>query len=236
MKLFLVAGPPSAGKTSIIRWVIKDLSQIMKISYVKMDVVKAYEDVELKEEFGIDTTKVYTADLCPDHAEVMVLNDVYNWADKNGSDLLIIESAGLCLRCSPFLNQGIGVIAFNLTSGIHTIEKMQAIISFADIAVLTKSDLVSQAEREIYIRRLQDAHPQIKIIDTNALQGTMLKQLSDIINVSDDIDIESVELKGNPPLGTCTICIGSKKIGWHNHYGVVRKISGNITEYLYRGD
>lgn len=236
MKLLLVAGPPSVGKTSIIRWVIRELNQTTKISYLKMDVVKAYEDIELKEEFGIETTKVYSADLCPDHAEVMVLNDVYKWASENGSDLLIIESAGLCLRCSPFLNQGVGVVVLNLTSGIHTIEKMQAIISFADVAVLTKNDLVSQAEREIYICRLQEAHPNIKIIDTNALQGTMLKQLSDIVIESDHIDIEKMELKGNPPLGTCTICIGSKKIGWENHYGVVRKLSGNITEYLYRGD
>ena len=36
---------------------------------------------------------------------------------------------------------------------------------------------------------------------------------------------ETLKLKGNPPLGTCSICIGSKKIGWQNCWH-------NIIKYL----
>jgi hypothetical protein len=43
-------------------------------------------------------------------------------------------------------------------------------------------------------------------------------------------------LKGNPPLGTCTICVGKKEIGWQHHFGVVKKLDGQIADYLYRGE
>jgi len=236
MKTLLIAGPPSVGKTTVIKRIIDNLNNKLKIVYFKIDVVKAYEDVELREEFGIETKKIYSGDLCPDHAEVMVLDDVFEWATSKSADLLILESAGLCLRCSPFLNKGLGVVVLSLTSGIHSVEKMQAIICFADIAILTRTDLVSQAEREIFIQKLQEAHPNIKIIETNALQGTSLTRLEKMILDSEDITLEDTYLKGSLPLGVCTICVGKKEVGWKNHFGVVRKLDGNIADYIYRGD
>ena len=55
-----------------------------------------------------------------------------------------------------------------------------------------------------------------------------------IINSLTDIDKEKLTLKGTPPLGVCTICIGKKEIGWQNHFGVIRKLDN--ADYLYRGD
>lgn len=236
MKMLLVAGSPSVGKTTVIKRVVESLKDTLKIVYFKMDVVKAYEDTELNEAYGIETKKIYSGDLCPDHAEVMVLSDVYEWALEREADLLIIESAGLCLRCSPFLNKGLGVVTISLTAGINSVEKMQAIICFADIAVLTRTDLVSQAEREIFIQKLIEAHPALEIVETNALQGTSLVRLVNRILSSEEVDINQVYLKGNPPLGTCTICVGKKEIGWKNHFGVVRTLNSNIADYLYQGE
>lgn len=236
MKLVVIAGPPSAGKTALVKQVTRNLIKEMKIAFLKIDVVKAYEDIELNKEFGIPTRKVYSGDLCPDHAGVMVLGDAITWAESNGSDLFIVESAGLCLRCSPYLNQGLGIIVLSSISGIHAPEKMGAMVSLADIAVVTKIDLVSQAEREVLIQKVHEVHPQIMMLETNALQGTSLKRLYDLICNSKDIDPETLVLKGSPPLGTCTICVGKKEIGWKHHFGVIKKLDGSIAESLYRGE
>ena len=150
MKLLMVAGPPSAGKTTVIKQVVKNLGSRFKIAFLKIDVVTAFEDEELKMEFGIDTMKVYSGDLCPDHAGVMVLGDAIDWGERVGAQLLIVESAGLCLRCSPYLNQGLGVVVLDAISGIHAPLKMGPMVSLADTAVVTKIDLVSQAEREVF--------------------------------------------------------------------------------------
>jgi Ni2+-binding GTPase involved in maturation of urease and hydrogenase len=236
MKMIVVAGPPSAGKTALVKQIVHHLKKEMRIAFLKIDVVKAYEDIELAEEYGILTRKVYSGDLCPDHAGVMVLGDAVEWAEANGADLFIVESAGLCLRCSPYLNQGLGIIVLSSISGIHAPEKMGAMVSLADIAVVTKIDLVSQAEREVLIQKIREVHPDVILMETNALQGTALQRLYDLIRNSGDVRGEALVLKGSPPIGTCTICVGKKEIGWKHHFGVVKKLDGQIADYLYRGE
>lgn len=234
MKLIMVAGPPSAGKTTVTRQMIKHLRNKNNISYLKIDVVRAFEDEELKKEFNIPTKKIYSGDLCPDHAGIMVLKDAITWAEKNNSDILIVESAGLCLRCSPYTTQGLGIIVLSAISGTNTPLKMGPMISLADVATVTKIDLISQAEREVFREKIKEVNRNIDIIETNALQGTGIQYLLRIINSLTDIDKEKLRLKGTPPLGVCTICIGKKEIGWQNHFGVIRKLDN--ADYLYRGD
>jgi len=235
MRLLIIAGPPSSGKTALAKQIIKNLSDSLKISFLKIDVVKAFEDEELKREFNIETMKVYSGDLCPDHAEVMVLGDAVSWAESLKSDLLMVESAGLCLRCSPYLNQGLGVVVLDAISGIHAPAKMGPMVSLADIAVVTKIDLVSQAEREVFRQKIFEINPEIQMFETNALYGTSLQLLYRKILMSDPIDPETLKLKGVPPIGTCTICVGRKEIGWKHHFGIVKKLD-QCSEYLYRGE
>lgn len=236
MKLLVVAGPPSAGKTALVKQIVANLKEQLRIAFLKIDVVKAYEDVELEREYGIFTRKIYSGDLCPDHAGVMVMGDTIEWARNHSADLLIVESAGLCLRCSPYLNQGLGIVVLSSISGIHTPEKMGAMVSLADIAVITKIDLVSQAEREVLIQKIKEVHPGIVLMETNALQGTMLQRLFRMIKESEEITESGLMLKGNPPLGTCTICVGKKEIGWKHHFGIVKKLEDPIADYFYRGE
>ncbi len=66
----------------MIKQVVKQFNKEMRIAFLKIDVVKAFEDVELKKEFNILTKKVYSGDICPDHAGVLVLGDVIDWADR----------------------------------------------------------------------------------------------------------------------------------------------------------
>ena len=236
MKLLLVGGPPSTGKTTAIQRIIEKRKDKYKIAYLKMDVVTAHEETLIKEKYGIDARTVYSGDLCPDHAEVMIITDAIKWAENMSTDLLIIESAGLCLRCSPYLNQGLGVVVLSMLSGLHSVDKMKQLICFADVALLTMNDLVCQAEREVYIKKIKSTFDKLKVIETNALQGIAIEYLCNLIDESKHINIETLELKGNPPLGTCSICMGSKKVGWKNHYGVVRQLDSNSADYMYRGD
>gem|GEM_PF-4226989 len=102
VRIITVAGPPCAGKTAIVRQILRALPTDSKSAYLKIDVVQAFEDLELAEEFNIPTKKIYSGDLCPDHMGIMVLKDAVNWAEENNADYLIYESAGLCLRCTPY--------------------------------------------------------------------------------------------------------------------------------------
>ena len=236
MKLLVLAGAPSAGKTTVGKRVIGELSGDFAISYLKIDVVRAFEDEEIRRDFDIPVKLVYSGDLCPDHAGVMVMEEAILWAEDNRANLLIVESAGLCLRCSPFLNQGVGAVILSSLSGMNAPLKMGAMIALADIAITTKIDLVSQAEREVFREKVKQVNPAAELVETNALQGTGLQRFYKRIKESEDVEVETMLLKGVPPLGTCTICIGKRDVGYKKHFGVIRRLEGNLADFIYRGD
>jgi len=235
MKLIIVAGPPSAGKTAVIRQIIHEFLKTQNPVFLKIDVVRAFEDDELREEFGIPARKVYSGDLCPDHMGIMIMRDAIQWAEGLSAGILIIESAGLCLRCTPYTTQSFGIAVLSAVSGSNAPLKMAPMIALADVAVVTKTDLVSQAEKEVFRECIRMVTPHIDIIETNAIQGTGMRYLMQAIAKHSVIaDAEAITLRGTPPLGVCTICVGKKEIGWQHHFGVIRPL--DEADNIYRGD
>jgi len=233
MRLTLCAGPATTGKTAVLRHCIRKLLRLgHRPAYLKIDVQFAEEDVQLAEEFGIPTRKVYSGELCPDHCGVMVLGDALQWAEKEGCDLLLVETAGLCLRCSPYVDGGLGLVVLEATSGMNLPRKVGPMLSLADLAVVTKIDRVSQAEREVFRARILDAAPGVRIREVNALHGIGIDPIVRRI-LSEPEATPGMKLRGCPPVGTCTICVGRKEIGWQSHFGVVRPLENQA---FYRGE
>ena len=233
MKVVICAGPPTTGKSTVLKQVTKRLiSQGSGVSFLKIDVQYAVEDEEFKKEFGIPAKKVYSGELCPDHCNVMVMHDAVEWAKKNKSDFLLVETAGLCLRCSPYIEGSMGIVVLEATSGMNLPRKIGPMLTLADVAVVTKIDLISQAEREVFRARIMEAARETAICETNALYGIGIDAVVKKINASPELG-EMLMLKGNPPVGTCTIFVGKKEIGWHNHFGVVRPLEGAT---FYQGE
>lgn len=233
MKLVVCAGPATTGKTSVLRHAIqKLLKEGQKTAFLKIDVQYAEEDELLAQEFGIPTKKVYSGELCPDHCNVMVLGDAMKWAQKEDCSILMVETAGLCLRCSPYVDGGLGIVVLEATSGMNLPLKVGPMLSLADIVVVTKIDRVSQAEREVFRSRIQDVAPNVRIREVNALHGIGIDPLIDHIYSTPEAS-DRLMLRGNPPVGTCTICVGKKDIGWQSHFGVVRPLENQT---FYRGE
>ena len=233
MKLVIFAGPPTCGKTTVIRQVIKRMvNKKLKPSFVKIDVLYADEDESINKEFGIPTKKIYSGELCPDHCNVVVLDEVVEWAEKEGSDYLFVETAGLCLRCSPYIENSLGVVVLEATSGMNLPRKIGPMLTLADIAVITKIDLISQAEREVFRYRVLEAAKDIRVVESNALYGIGIDPIIKHIEKSNPIEVPMF-LRGNPPVGTCTICVGKKEIGAKNHFGVLRTME---QELFYVGE
>lgn len=233
MKLAICAGPATTGKTSVLRHMIKKLVFVgYRPAFLKIDVQYAEEDVQLFKEFGIPTRKVYSGELCPDHCNVMVLGDALTWAEESGCNVLLVETAGLCLRCSPYVTGGLGMVVLEATSGMNLPLKVGPMLSLADVAVVTKIDRVSQAEREVFRARIQDVAPSVRIREVNALYGIGIDPLVKLLEEAPAAHA-GMELRGNPPVGTCTICVGKKNIGWREHFGVVRSLESEI---FYQGE
>jgi Ni2+-binding GTPase involved in maturation of urease and hydrogenase len=233
MKVVICAGPPTTGKTTVLKQVTKRLKGAgFKVAYLKIDVQYAVEDELFKKEFGIPVKKVYSGELCPDHCNVMVLGDAIEWAKGEKADFLLAETAGLCLRCSPYIEGALGLVVLEATSGMNLPRKIGPMLTLADVAVVTKIDLISQAEREVFRARVMSAARDISICETNALYGIGIDSVVKKIYTSSEIGYPLI-LRGNPPVGTCTVCVGKKEIGWQQHFGVVRPLE---SEMFYRGE
>jgi len=233
MKLVICAGPPTTGKTTVLKQSAKRLlDKKHKLAYLKIDVQYADEDEIFAREFGIPAKKVYSGELCPDHCNVMVLGDAIEWASNQSADVLLVETAGLCLRCSPYVEGLLGIVVLEATSGMNLPRKIGPMLSLADVAVVTKIDLISQAEREVFRARILEAAPSIYVVESNALYGIGIDPLVSKIEQAKEIQFP-LFLRGNPPIGTCTICVGKKDIGWKQHFGVVRPLEGDI---FYQGE
>ena len=232
MKLAICSGPPTTGKTSVLRHSIRKLLAAGEtVAFLKIDVQFAEEDEQLAAEFGIPTRKVYSGELCPDHCSVMVLGDAIQWAVENDCSVLLVETAGLCLRCAPYVDGGLGICVLEATSGMNLPLKVGPMLSLADVTVVTKGDLVSQAEREVFRARIQDIAPMTQIREANALYGIGIDPLVEAILETPDAQ-DDLMLRGSPPVGTCTICVGKREVGWQSHFGVVRALD-NLN--FYRG-
>jgi Ni2+-binding GTPase involved in maturation of urease and hydrogenase len=232
MKCVICAGPPTSGKTTVLRHAARKLAgRGRRLAYLKVDVQHCDEDELFAREFGIPARKVLSGDLCPDHCSVLVLGDALAWAAREGAEFLLVETAGLCLRCAPYIEGALGVIVLEATSGMNLPRKIGAMLALADVAVLTKIDLVSQAEKEVFRANLVDTAP-VPVIETDALHGINLEPLVRRIEATPEL-MQPSRLRGSPPMAVCTICAGKKEIGWEHHYGIVRALDSDL---FYRGE
>jgi len=191
MKLITVSGPPSSGKTSLIIKTIESLkAQNIKVGIVKFDCLYTDDDV-LYEKAGILVKKGLSGSVCPDHFFASNIEEVVQWGQTNGVDLLITESAGLCNRCSPYLKDIKAVCVIDNLSGINTPKKIGPMLKLADIVVITKGDIVSQAEREVFASRVQTVNPKAAIIHINGLTGQGTYEFGSLI-MDDNEEIDTV--------------------------------------------
>jgi Ni2+-binding GTPase involved in maturation of urease and hydrogenase len=226
MNIVIFSGPPSSGKTSIILKTIDTLKQRnINIGVVKFDCLYTDDDV-LYEKAGIPVKKGLSGALCPDHFFASNIEEVVQWGLKLGLDLLITESAGLCNRCSPYIKQIKGVCVIDNLSGINTPKKIGPMLKSADIVVITKGDIVSQAEREVFASKVSSVNPRAVTMNINGLTGQGAYELSTLlIDKEKDIDsVQGMELRFPMPAAMCSYCLGETRIGEAFQMGNVRKM------------
>lgn len=226
MNLVIVSGPPSSGKTSIILKTIDALKQRdVAVGVVKFDCLYTDDDI-LYEKAGIPVRKGLSGALCPDHFFASNIEEVVQWGRKNNLDLLITESAGLCNRCSPYIKEIKGICVIDNLSGINTPKKIGPMLKSADIVVITKGDIVSQAEREVFASKVNSVNPKATTMHINGLTGQGAYELSTLL-YDEENRIESVqgmELRFPMPAAMCSYCLGETRIGEAFQMGNVRKM------------
>lgn len=140
MRLVTVAGPPSCGKTSLMTKTCAALREKgLESAVVKFDCLQSRDDA-LYAAAGIPVSLALSGGLCPDHFFATNLEEAFAWAAGTGAQCCIIETAGLCNRCSPHLRGALALCVIDNLMGIDAPEKIGPMLRLADVVVVTKGD------------------------------------------------------------------------------------------------
>lgn len=226
MRLVTVSGPPSSGKTSVILRTIDCLKEeSIKFGVVKFDCLSSFDNV-LYEKAGVPVRVGLSGNLCPDHYYITNVDEAVRWGVQNNFDILVTESAGLCNRCSPHIRDILAVCVIDNLSGINTPKKIGPMLRYADVVVVTKGDIVSQAEREVFSFNIRKANPKADIIFVNGITGQGSFLLSRCFKTANECEsLENMRLRFTMPAALCSYCLGQTRIGSEFQMGNVKKMS-----------
>ncbi|GHV29464.1 hypothetical protein AGMMS4952_15210 [Spirochaetia bacterium] len=214
MRLVTFAGPPSAGKTSAA---IKTAEFLLKegftVGAVKFDCITTADD-ELYRKRGIPVLTGISGNLCPDHYFITNIEDCVGWGLSHKLDFLFSESAGLCNRCSPHIKGVRSLCVIDCLSGVNTPRKIGPMLLFADMVVITKADVVSQAEREVFAYRAREANRKARFLFVNGLTGEGASELARFLKDAPEIDtLNHAKIRFPLPQALCSYCLGETRIG-----------------------
>ena len=226
MRVITVAGPPSCGKTSLI---IKSCAHLIaggtSCSVIKFDCLQSRDDA-LYEAANIPVTLALSAGLCPDHFFATNMEEAFDWARQLGAACCIIETAGLCNRCSPHIKGLLAVCVIDNLMGIDAPEKIGPMLRMADLVAITKGDLVSQAEREVYRYRIRQWNKRAIIRHVNGLTGQGCRDFAAIVAEAPSVDsVTDMKLRFPMPGAICSYCLSERRIGAKYQKGNVKKAS-----------
>ena len=223
MRLAVVAGAPSTGKTSVVIQALAHLASL-RTGVVKFDCL-ASDDVARYEAHSIPAVAGLAAGQCPDHYFASNIPQVFDWGEAHGFDLLIAESAGLCNRCAPYIEGVPAICVCDSLAGLNAPHKMGPLLKTADLVVVTKGDMVSQAEREVFAYRLEALAPRARVIAVNGLTGQGALQLAGFLRTAPAIDTLSERpLRFSTPSALCSYCLGERLLGEAHQMGNLRRM------------
>lgn len=223
-RLVTVAGPPTSGKTSVLRHALSHLHERgLSIGIAKFDCLTT-NDAEIFREAGIEAIQGLSGGLCPDHFFAGNLPDVLDWGARRGFDLLVTESAGLCNRCAPHVRESLAVCVLDQLGGIGLPAKVGPMLRRADLVVVTRGDLVSQAEREVFAIRVRQAAPKARVFPVNGLTGQGASEFSELLwgLSSPARTAEEARLRFSMPAAVCSFCLGETSLSRELQAGNLR--------------
>lgn len=168
-------GAPGSGKTTLISAVAKELTGI-KIGVIEGDIASSIDAARLENE-GIPSVQINTGGEC--HLDAGCIRE---GAEKLGMEnaLLFIENVGNLICPAEFdLGENLRLLTASVTEGDDKPFKYVPMFSYADVVVLTKTDVANAVgfNRENFAKGLS-AVSEADIFDTSGRTGAGIAELA----------------------------------------------------------
>ncbi|BBO93404.1 GTP-binding protein [Desulfosarcina ovata] len=217
LRFVIVAGPPSAGKTSVMRHTLGHLlAEKIPVAACKIDCPRQTPDAMRYRDLGIPVAAGVSGCLCPGRFYMDNLKDVWWWAQRQKAEVVVLETAGLCHRCVPWIVGGRSIFVIDHRRGLDMPTKFSPLIAAADIVTVTKADQVCELESRIFRRRTAQINPWAPVINVNGLTGRGSGCLGDAILSDRPLEKSHGGLAHPMPAATCACCTNDATAG-HAH-------------------
>jgi Ni2+-binding GTPase involved in maturation of urease and hydrogenase len=98
-------------------------------------------------------------------------------------------------------------------------------LRLADVVAVTKGDVVSQAEREVFAFRVRQANPRATVLFVSGLTGQGADALAHVIAGGPETPgLDGASLRFTMPAAVCSYCLGQRRVGEEHQMGNVRKM------------
>lgn len=215
VKTVVVGGTPSSGKTRVVLWLHSQAVRLGRSGIAKLDCLVSGDEERYRSR-GIPAMTLLSGRYCPDHELMEKMTVIQQWSVDERLDTVVIETAGLCGRCAPYLVDALAICVVDCTSGIHAPWKLGPVLTDADVCLMTKGDLVSQAEREVFALNVRSRNPAALLMGFNGLTGEGAASLAGWV----DDHLENLsEADETHPMRTplpqlyCSYCLGRAEVG-----------------------
>jgi Ni2+-binding GTPase involved in maturation of urease and hydrogenase len=98
-------------------------------------------------------------------------------------------------------------------------------LKLADVVVITKGDIVSQAEREVFSFNVRQVNTRANILFVNGITGQGAFMLSKhALEAPDVTTLRDMRLRFTTPASVCSYCTGETRIGEDYQMGMLKKL------------
>ena len=178
-----VQGSIGAGKTSLIKLLVRELRQEYRIAVVAGDLTTEIDASRIVEE-GVEVVQINTGKEC--HLDANLLKKALDRLDLSKIDLLFIENVGNLICPGDFpLGSHRKIVVVSVTEGPYTVVKHPYIFMDANILVVSKIDL-SQAmgfEPADLIRDGLRINPNLVTSEVNCLTGEGVEKVIQLLQL-----------------------------------------------------
>jgi Ni2+-binding GTPase involved in maturation of urease and hydrogenase len=140
-----------------------------------------------------------------------MLPEMRGWATGTGADLLLVESAGLCCRCSPYPVDCAAVFVADASAGRGALRKVGPMLTTCDLCVLTRPDRITPAEREMLVATARGLG-RAAVLTLDGLTGegsdTLWARTVPLLDRPGE-----TSLRASLPQFYCSYCLGRERVG-----------------------
>jgi hydrogenase nickel incorporation protein HypB len=163
---------PGSGKTALLEKLIHTLPKSIRLAVIEGDL-ETENDAERIRRHGVPAVQITTGMAC--HLDAHMVHTALHKLELDGVDILFIENVGNLVCPANFdLGQHHNVLLLSVTEGDDKPTKYPVAVRAADVALITKTDLLPYLDEFSPARARQAVNairPEIPVFELSARSG-----------------------------------------------------------------